>query len=101
MKHAMPVVLALLCFTTAADAIIYHSSLLVHPQSGKRALLLDDAHAQWIEKFGSTADKLGHKDLYIEQKKQLNQFGDHLLGLDVQKGSQLVVLTETPDNSYG
>lgn len=95
----LAIVLGIL-WTSHTQTIIYHASLLTHASSGKKVLLLDDAHAQWIERFASEADKVRHNDLYAQQKKRLEQFGTRLVSLDTEKGSRGVVLTETPENVF-
>lgn len=74
---------------------------MVYPDSKKRVILLDDAHAQYLKSQANRSELALMADLYTQQKETLTQLTYSLLYLDPKIGAQTVVITECADSAFG
>lgn len=104
MKQSLYSLLLALIFATNTLPLTVNSTLLEHKESGKRVLLLGDAHDQYIELMLGYCETLNPNLVQavlstlhtakIQQKKALTAFAQSMLASSNKKASQAVVISE-------
>ncbi|MBS1986732.1 hypothetical protein JST99_02265 [Candidatus Dependentiae bacterium] len=109
MNRMLYSLLLTLTFATSTLPLTVNSTLFEHKESGKRILLLGDAHDQYIELMLGYCETLNPKLVQavlstlhtakIQQKKALTAFAQSMLASSNKKASQTVVISEATNRA--